>query len=171
MLFYIYIGTTAFVWVDTFAHQIYLDRRLKKEGYKYTGNKYFGLADVVLGFFYLGALSIPVINLVFPLSHLNKDRSYDEYKNYLDDAGAIELDEEKIKVDPKLTKELENINNNDLSKNSVTINDTVLMERVNQNGHTYYSPMNRFDTENTVDYLNEEKGHVYKKDFFKRRHK
>ena len=144
MLLYIYIGTTVFVWADTLAHQIYLDRRLKKEGYKFTSRKYFGFADVVLSGFFLIALSVPVFNLLFPLSHLNKNRSYDEYKNYLEEAGAIEEPELKVeKLDDKVVK----------------IDNTKLVERVNREGHTYYSPLYRGED----DIEKEQKGYAYRK--------
>ena len=142
----IYIGETAYVWIDAITHQLYLDRRLKKEGYRFTSRKYFGLADVVIGAFYAMFLSIPVLNLISPFSHLNKDRSYDEYMNYLDEAGAIE------KVDDIDTTNFE-------EKKVIVINNTKLIDRVNQKGHIYYTPLYRGE-EDTLTY---EKGKVYKK--------
>lgn len=147
MLLYLYIGSTVYVWIDTIHHQIYLNKRLKKEGYKFTGKNYFSFADVVLGTFYLVALSVPVFNLLFPLSHINKNRSYDEYMNYLEEAGSIEKDNDYVDVSDREEKKV------------ITINDTKLIDRINQNGHTYYSPMYRGEE----DTLEEDKGKVYKK--------
>ena len=144
MLLYIYIGSTLYVWVDTIAHQIYLDRRLKKEGYRYTQKNYFSFADIILGLLYLSALSVPVFNLLFPLSHINKDRSYDEYMNYLDEAGSIEKiePEEKSNLN-KINNmiKLEKINNNGKEKNIIRIDKSELEERISRNGNIYYSSL------------------------------
>ena len=146
MLLYIYIGSTLYVWYDEIKHQIYLNKRLKEEGYKFTGRKYFGFADIVIGAFYLAALSIPVLNLLSPLSHRNKERSYDEYKNYLDEAGAIE--------GPELVSEREK-----LEAKVIKIDKTKLVERTNREGHTYYSPMYRGEDE----FEEEQRGYAYRK--------
>lgn len=170
MLLYIYLGSTAAIWIEEIAHHIILRKKLKKEGYKYTGNNYFGLADILLGLFYIGALSVPGLNLAFLLSHLNIERSYDEYKNYLEEAGAIEKIDDVV-IDENAVKKVENIINNELTKNKVTVNNTSLTERVNRNGHIYYSSTNHFDNEPFEEIVDEEKGHVYKKEFFKSRYK
>lgn len=159
MLFYAYLGTTAYVWFDAIHHQLYLRRRLKKEGYQYTPKKYFGLADVVLGGFYLIALSVPIINLCYPLSHLNKNRAYDEYKNYLLDAGAID----KVEFDDNIMNNLKQGSINDKQKiiqNVIKVDDAKLVERVNREGRIYYSSMNSDEEE-----LNQG-GYTYKKSLF-----
>lgn len=142
MLLYIYLGTTAFVWTDAILHQLYLDRRLKSEGYKFTNKK--SPDDIVWGAFYFMILCIPVLHLISPLSHIDKDRSYDEYMNYLEEAGAIE------KVEDFVNKKEINV---------ITINNDKLVERTNSSGHIYYSPMNRYEENNII----EENGKVYKK--------
>ena len=151
MLLYIGIGAyiieTAYVWIDAINHQLYLDRRLKKEGYKFTNEKKFGPSDGVWGTICAILLSIPVLNLLSPLSHIDKDRSYDEYKNYLDEAGAIEKDDDFVD-----TTNLE-------EKHIIEINDTKLINRINKSGHIYYSPMYRGEEDTLI----EEKGKVYKK--------
>ena len=147
MLLYLYIGSTAYVLIDAITHQIYLDRRLKKEGYKFTNGKRFGLNDLVWGAFYLLILSIPVLNLISPLSHINKDRSYDEYKNYLDEAGAIELEEDTFLYQDNAIK----------NKNIIQVDNSKLMERINSNGHIYYSSVSKEETNEL------ENGYTYKK--------
>ena len=85
-----YIIETAFVWIEGIVHQILLDRKLKKEGYKFIKKNYFSLFDIVLLLIIMILHSIPVFNLIFPISHLNFHRAYDEHKNYLLEAGSIE---------------------------------------------------------------------------------
>ena len=153
MLFGIYLGTTAFVLFDTIRHQLYLDKRLKKEGYKFTANKYSGFADVVIGVFYLIALSLPGFNLFFPFSHINKDKSYDEYKNYLLDAGSIERESSN-----NLLNKIKESDSSNTNKNVIKIDKANLCERVNRYGHIYYSSTNNDEISEI-----EENAHVYKK--------
>ena len=148
MLLYIYLGATTFVLYDAIKHKIYLDKRLKKEGYNFTqNNKHFGLFDLVLEVVHITFLLTPIVHLISPLSHLDKDRSYDEYMNYLDEAGAIEKDDNFI--DPSKFEE----------KKIITIHDTKLIDRVNQSGHIYYSPMYGSEEDSLV----KKDGKVYKK--------
>ena len=100
-LLYMYLGETAFVWIEGIVHQILIDRKLKKEGYKSTQRKSFSLGDVFLTVIVIILHSIPVVNLIFPLSHIPFHRAYDEHKNYLLDAGAIEEPDEKIEKEEK----------------------------------------------------------------------
>ena len=92
MLIGIYLGTTLYVWYDMIKHFKEMDKKLKEEGYEFLNKKHY-FSDIPFVIFCIAALSIPVINLIFPLVNSNKDRSYDEYKNYLLEAGAIEKDE------------------------------------------------------------------------------
>ena len=132
MFLYFYLGTTAFVWYDTFKSMIVMHRRLKKEGYKFTVPNHFGIGDVVIGTIFLVALSLPVVNLIFPLASVDKDEAYMWYKDKLLDDGAIEKeDDEDIE-----TVDLE-------QKNIIEIQNAKLVERINKEGHIYYSPMNK----------------------------
>ena len=105
-LLYLYLGETAFVWIEGIVHQILLDRKLKKEGFKFTQKKYFSFGDVFLTLMVIIVHSIPLFNLVFPISHIPFHRSYDEHKNYLLEAGAIiEPDDDIVeKIDSKKIK-------------------------------------------------------------------
>lgn len=89
-LVYVYVGETAFVWIESAIHQKRLNKKLKEEGYVYTDNKYHSMADIFLALGGLAIHSIPFFNLAFPISHINFHRAYDEYKNYLLDVGSIE---------------------------------------------------------------------------------
>ena len=104
MLLALYVGSTLYVWFDAYRHHRFIKRKLKEEGYEFT-NKGFYLADLLLGLCYIGFLSIPVINLVSPIVNHNRERSYDEQKNYLEEAGSIDRDEEydvKESIDTKV---------------------------------------------------------------------
>ena len=93
MLLVIYLGTTAYVWIRTIKLMRDNDRRLKQEGYIFKGRKFSDIGDVITGIGCAVALSIPVLNLIFPLITKDKDRVYDEYKNMLLEAGSIEKPE------------------------------------------------------------------------------
>ena len=124
MLLYLYIGSTAYVWVSTIKSMIDNDRRLKKEGYKIVGRRFSGLTDIVLGGIFLVAMSIPVFNLIFPIVEHNKEISYDEYKNMMLEAGHIE---EIDIIETNIQKPITN-----LKKERIT----------SQNKQKYYRPIN-----------------------------
>jgi len=97
MLFGLYVGSTFYVWFTTIKDQIEMDKRLKEEGYVYKIKK-FDKTDFPLLAISALAMSIPIFNLVLPLSTMDKERLYDEYKNRLLEAGSIEKIEDKDKV-------------------------------------------------------------------------
>ena len=141
MLLYFYLGTTAYVWINEFKSNYDMKKRLKNEGYTFNGKKINGIGDILLGALYLGLLSIPVFNLMFPIVNRNKERNYDVYKNMMLEAGHINEPIEKEE------------------KPVITVNDTKLTQRINREGHIYYSPMYRGEEDTLI----EEKGKVYKK--------
>ena len=148
MLLYLYIGSTAYVWVSTIKSMIDNDRRLKKEGYKFVGRKFGGVGDILLGGIFLIAMSIPVFNLLFPIVERDKERSYDEYKNMMLEAGHIE--------EPDIKEEIKS----NIEKPTIKI---VKKEIINQNKQEYYRPINNDD----IDIL-ESSGKTYKKELFRR---
>lgn len=95
MLLGLYVGSTLYVWFDAIRLHLYIKKRLKEEGYKNT-TKGFYLGDIFIIGVYLAFLSIPLLNLISPIVNHNRERSYDEQKNYLEEAGSIEkIDEEE----------------------------------------------------------------------------
>ena len=143
MLLVLYIGSTAFVWISTIKYMHDNKKRLKDEGYKFTSRNHFGIGDIFIFGIVAILMSIPVANLIIPLSSHDKERSYDEYKNYLLDAGAIEEKDEEIKIDNiKQIKEVKVINKN--------------------NNKEIYIPLYRDDNEI------EKGGYTYKKELFKK---
>ena len=121
MLLYLYIGTTAYVWIEEFVHQKYLDTRLKNEGYIVDKNKKSDTTDHVYNRFKYMLLFLPLLNLLSPLSHFNKEKSYNDYKNDLLRRGVINKSRETKKQD------------------EIKIDDATLVQRQNKEGHTYYS--------------------------------
>ena len=145
MLLYLYIGSTVYVWINTIKSFHDMNKRLKKEGFTFNQKGFGGVGDIVISGLFALALSVPVINLVFPLSGIDKERSYDEYKNYLLEAGAIDEPDETLVAETK--------------DKVLKISDAKLYGRVNTKGHIYYSSMNHYDSNE------EEKGKVLKKEF------
>ena len=96
MLLAAYLGTTAFVWYDTLKSMHDNKKRLVKEGYKIEKKRGGTLGNVIVWTIFLGMLSIPVVNLLFPFSNRDKERSYDEYKNMMLEAGHIEELDERV---------------------------------------------------------------------------
>ncbi len=142
---YLYLVTTAYVWVDTIGSMIRNDLRLKKEGYKFTGKRFSGVGDIVICILFAISMSIPVLKFIFPLSNIDKESAYDDYKNMLLEAGYIEEPEVKVEVKKDVA------NNNVIKK---TINKV-------------FRPIN-----NELDYEKEkEEGHgrAYRKEFINRR--
>ncbi len=150
MLLYLYIGSTAYVWVSTIKSMIDNDRKLKKEGYKFVGRKFGGVGDIIIGGIFLIAMSIPVFNLIFPIAGRNKERSYDEYKNMMLEAGHIEEPDIKEKI------------KTNVEKTDIKI---IKKETINHNNQDYYRPINS----NNIDII-ESKGKTYKKELFRNRH-
>ena len=127
MLLYIYLGTTVYVWIDTIKNWKQMDKRLKEEGYVSTANRGFNMGDFIICALTVIALSLPGLNLLFPIINHDKDASYDNYKNYLEEAGAIE------KKDLYKDTTIKN------DKNIIKIKDVKLAERINKDNHIYYS--------------------------------
>ena len=153
MLLYIYLGTTVYVWIDTIKSMINNDKRLKREGYKFIAPRFNGLPDIIVGVIYGIAMSIPVFNLMFPLSNKDKEKSYEEYKNMMLEAGSIE---EPKQLNQQKKEEKTNMN-------IIDVNDSKLKARTNRDGHIYYSSME--EEHEVVDY-----GYTYKKELKKRRY-
>lgn len=178
MLLYIYLGTTAFVWLSEFKTMHDMDKRLKKEGYTFNGKKFNGIGDIVVGGLFLITMSIPVFNLIFPLASLDKERTYDEYKEMMLEAGHINEPEVETKNNKRVEIEyLGNIDNirelyrlrkeiEEKKKNNIIdIDDAKLVVRTNKDGHIYYSTMAYDEELNDLD----EKGYTYKKEFFRKK--
>ena len=132
---YLYITTTAYVWVDTIGSMIYNDHRLKKEGYKFTVKRFHGIGDIVVCSLFAIAMSVPVLNLIFPIANHDKESSYDEYKNMLLEAGSIE--EPDVKVEVKRAFENNNIIKKTINKVFRPINNDMDYEDKKTDGHTY----------------------------------
>ena len=155
MLLGIYLGTTAYVWVSTIKLFREMDQRLKEEGYTFTTKKFHGVGDIVIGTIFLITMSIPIFNLIFPIVNSNKERSYDEYKNKLLEAGSIERNDLTSENVVKLAEEVK--------KDSViNINNSKLVSRENRDGHIYYSTLNNDE----IDSQNQN-GYTYRKVFFR----
>ena len=136
----LYLGSTGFVWYKTIKDHIEMDERLKKEGYRFTVKKFDKNDLPLLGLSAL-AMSIPLFNLVLPLSTMNKEQTYDEYKNRLLEAGSIEKiePEEEKKVEPKKVVvkkpyEYKSVRYENLSNEK---------EDKSNKGHTYKKELNR----------------------------
>ena len=140
MLLGLYLGTTAFVWYDTFKSMYDNRKRLEKEGYKIEKRKVGTLGNIIVWGIFMVLLSIPAANLLFPLSNFNKEKSYDTYKNMMLEAGHIE--------------ELDNKPNDIKDNVKETVNQK---EKVVSNSKVYYRPVFREETD--ID----EKGYTYRK--------
>ena len=140
MLLGLYLGTTAFVWYDTFKSMYDNRKRLEKEGYKIEKRKVGTLGNIIVWGIFMVLLSIPAANLLFPLSNFNKEKSYDTYKNMMLEAGHIEeLDNNNTEIKESV-KEIANKN-----------------EKIVSNTKEYYRPV--FREEADID----EKGYTYRK--------
>ena len=149
MLLGIYLGTTAFVWYKEFKLFIDMDKRLKKEGYTFTSKRINGIGDIIIGGAYIIAISIPILNLIFPLASWDKEKTYDEYKNMLLEAGHIEEPVGDVVNKDNL---ISTINK---SSNKVTHNTT-----------NYHKSM-----DNNIEHnITNDNGYTYKKSLIKRRH-
>jgi hypothetical protein len=133
MLFGLYVGSTAFVWIKTIKDQIEMDKRLKEEGYVFTVKK-FDKSDIPFLALSALAMSLPIFNLVLPLSSMDKDRCYDEYKNRLLEAGSIELKED---IEEKPIEKKETINKEPKETNHVNYQPLYRDENVDEKGYTY----------------------------------
>lgn len=143
MLFGLYLGSTAYVWYSTIKDHVEMDKRLKEEGYVFTVKK-FDKNDIPILAVSALAMSLPLFNLVIPLSTMDKEQAYDEYKNRLLEAGSIEKDESREQ------KKRETIKND-------KINNSINTPR------NFYTPENKFEDTDTIDH----NSHILKKDFFR----
>lgn len=133
MLFGLYLGSTAYVWYSTIKDQLEWDKRLKEEGYVFTVKK-FDKNDLPLLAISALAMSLPIFNLVLPLSTMDKEQAYDEYKNRLLEAGSIEKKEDIEVKKPYEDQE----------------------KKVVENNHQY-------TPENKTEEYEDEKGYIYRK--------
>ena len=152
MLLVVYLGTTAFVWITTFKFIHDMDKRLKKEGYKFTVRKLGGIGDIAISGLFLIAMSVPIFQLIFPISNLDRESSYDEYKNLLLEAGAIEEPDQEI-INQIYEIEPQEINTTNEIKQEKTVHKVA--------EYKPYIPKYRDEDTNEYDIL--DKGRSYKK--------
>ena len=90
-----YFGSTALVWYIVLKTVDEMDERLIKEGYKFTDKEITKtqLAELALSAL---ALSIPIFNIILPLSVTDKEQYYQDYNKRLLSEGIIEIDKEKV---------------------------------------------------------------------------
>ena len=96
MLFGLYLGTTAVVWLDKINMYMEMNERLKKEGYVFK-EKQLDTMDIAYGALSALALSLPIFNIVVSLSTSDREQAYNDYKNQLLRDNLIEKQDEKIK--------------------------------------------------------------------------
>ena len=140
MLIILYIGSTVLVWISTFKYMYDNNKRLKKEGYIFTSKRRFRKGDIIIGLLFAILLSIPVANLIIPLSSRDKERAYDEYKNMLLESGAIEEPEiDEIKEVVKEVKEVKIINNINNKNNEKEVYKPLYRDdnEIDKGGYTY----------------------------------
>ena len=137
ILAYAYLGTTIATWAASFINDIYVKIRLKKEGYEFTNKGRFGIGDIIALIVYLLMLSVPIYQIVCLISSLDLSGSYDERKNYLEEAGSIEYNEK-----------IENKQAND----NKTFSETVSLKNDNKKD---FRPMGEVDTESISRYQGE----------------
>ncbi len=180
MLLGIYLGTTAFAWYSVFRFKKIMNQRLNDDGYK-TVKKEIELKDIIIGIFTGIALCVPVLNLSFPFALTTKNEDYIAFKNKGLNEGTIikiennnqetpitletqsnEEDLVRVAYLPNMKNTLELVRlveeNARKRQSMIQVDDSKLVQRTNKDGHIYYSPMNKEES-NTE----ELSGHTYRK--------